>query len=79
MFTVENLGLGGWEESRKRTTVFTCKCCSRVMDRLVSHERNRPQYMHQHGWIAKSVTVRQRSDPKEDVSSDSIYTKLKKG
>lgn len=52
MFLVKNLGLGGGKRERGQQ-LFTHKSCSCVMDRLVSHERNRPQYVHQHGWIAK--------------------------
>lgn len=79
MFLVKNLGLGGGKRAERGQQLFTHKSCSCVMDRLVSHERNRPQYVHQHGWIAKSVMMRQRSDPKEDVSSDSIYMNFTKG
>lgn len=35
------------------------------MLRLVSHERNRPQYVHQHRWIAKIVMPHQRGQTRK--------------
>ena len=67
MFIVENLGLGGGKRGIKKKAIFPCNCYSHVMVRLVSLERNRPQYVHQHGWIAKIVTLHQRGQTRSRI------------